>query len=345
MNTLLAQAPTQAQRDSDADAVRDVEPALVVDDDSARPFLRRDTFYAEVDGGIQFASSGPAFQLAGRGAFPVFERIAPFLNGDVSRRELREALGAHWALVQTMLSHLGERGFLRWIAQSDVDVLDGDERENHAEQIAFLAQYTDAPHAAFAAFRDTPVHLVGTGPLADAVEENLTANGHGGLTRVDTGAVGSLQDGIRTAAHLLILPTAAALAWFDAHRTELDPSRCLLVLPAADRFWILPHTWQRAEVPGPDWKDAVLALEAAGAVPALQATFVAAEEGLDPLTGRASSVAVQRMLGAILSYEIFKGLTGAMTPETGTSAISLDAITGETTHIACFRPRIAAVHR
>ena len=39
----------------------------------ARPFLRRDTFYADTEVGVQFSSTGPAFQLHGGGAFQLFE--------------------------------------------------------------------------------------------------------------------------------------------------------------------------------------------------------------------------------------------------------------------------------
>lgn len=299
--------------------------------DLARPFLRRDTFYAEVDDGVQFASAGPAFHLSGRGSFQVFERIAPFLNGEVPRGELRAALGtAHWPVVEGILTHLADRGFLRWIGQDDVDRVDEDARAVYAEQIAFLAQYTDAPHAAFATFRDAPVHVVGESALGDAIRENLAVNGHRNLTVVDADRRGRLPDGIRDAAHLLILPTAAAYAWFARHRSELHAARCVIVLPADDRLWVLPHSWSDEKPSDPDWKDAVIALEAAGAAPAFETMFAAAEEGFSPLRGRAASEQVQRMLGALLSYEIFKGLTGALPPETAVGAISLNAITGET---------------
>jgi hypothetical protein len=299
--------------------------------DRARPFLRRDTFYAEADDGVQFASAGPAFHLSGRGSFPVFERIAPFLDGQVSRAELRAALGpVHWPVVERILGHLAERGFLRWIAQEDVDTVGEDDRTAYAEQIAFLAQYTDTPHASFAMFRDAPVSLVGQCPLGDAVVQNLAANGHRDLTVVDTSEAGPLSDDARDAVHLLILPTAEAYAWFARHRGQLDPARCLLVLPVGDRLWVLPHAWRADAHAAPDWKDAVIALEGAGVAPALETLFAAAEEGLTPLQGRAASVQVQRMLGALLSYEIFKGLTGALAPETEAGAISLDATTGET---------------
>lgn len=299
--------------------------------DLARPFLRRDTFYAEVDGGIQFASAGPAFHLNGRGSFQVFERIAPFLDGEVSRGELRAALGAaHWPTVDGILDHLADRGFLRWIGQDDVASIEDDARSDYAEQIAFLAQYTDTPHAAFAAFRDAPVHVVGEGVLGDSVRENLSVNGHRRLALIDADRPGPLSDSIRDAAHLLILPTAAAYTWFAKHRSELQASRCVLVLPAGDRLWVLPHAWRDTGSSQPDWKDAVIALEAAGAAPGFETMFAAAEEGFSPLCGRAASVQVQRMLGALLSYEVFKGLTGALPPETAVGAISLHVITGET---------------
>lgn len=299
--------------------------------DLARPFLRRDTFYAEAGQGVQFASAGPAFHLSGRGSFQVFERIAPFLDGEVTRAELRSALGpTHWPVVEGILAHLADRGFLRWIGQDDIDAVDAEGRSTYAEQIAFLAQYSDTPHAAFAVFRDAPVHVVGKCALGEAVVENLAANGHRNLIVIDLDRSGPLGDDVRDAAHVLILPTADAYAWFAKHRAELRAARCLLVLPARDRLWVLPHAWRDETSSDPDWKDAVIALEAVGAAPAFETMFAAADEGLAPLQGRAASVQVQRMLGALLSYELFKGLSGALVPETEVGAISLNAVTGET---------------
>ena len=105
IGTSAADAPESVSRPAD--------PA-----DLARPFLRRDTFYAETESGIQFASAGATFQLTGSGAFQVFERMAPFLDGEISGADLRAALANHWPVIEAMLGHLTERGFVRWISQA-----------------------------------------------------------------------------------------------------------------------------------------------------------------------------------------------------------------------------------
>jgi len=70
----------------------------------ARPSLRCDTFYADTEVGVQFSSTGPAFHLHGGSAFQLFERIAPFLDGSVTRSELQAAVGeSRWSMVAGIL--------------------------------------------------------------------------------------------------------------------------------------------------------------------------------------------------------------------------------------------------
>jgi len=302
-------------------------------EDSSRPFLRRDTYYAPMDSGMQFSSTGPAFQLAGKGVFQLFERIVPLLDGTLRREELRAAAGPrNWPVVDGLLGHLSDRGFLRWIPAGDVEMVDDRARVEHAEQISFLAQYVDAPHAAFRRFRDAPVLLVGEGPLADAIQENLRANGHRDV-RTTPGPRPSDEDAdaaIADAEHVIVMPTARSYSWFRRRSASLEAARVLLVVPGVDRLWALPHRWSTGDAGGPDWTDAVAALEEAGALVGLHRMLVSADAGNSPLVGRAASVSVQRMMGALLSYEVFKGLTGALPAETGTGAVSLDVVTGET---------------
>ncbi|ROS45982.1 hypothetical protein [Curtobacterium sp. PhB78] len=301
---------------------------------SDRPFLRRDTFYAEIEDGIQFSSTGPAFRLSGTAVFAVFERLVPFLNGDVRRDELRAAVGpSRWNFVESMLSFLAEREILRWIPQDDVDALSVDDRGLYTEQIAFLAQYSDRPHAAFVAFRDTPVHIVGGGEIGTTTARNLAENGHRAVRLIvpdpDSASMDQTRD-LLEAEHVIVLPTASGMAWFAANLTDLRPERCLLIVPGDERIFVLPHQWSPGAV-APDWMDAVVALEAGSTIQSLQSTFIASQSSLDPLQGRSGSTAVQRMLGAILSYEVFKGLSGVLPAETATGLLSLDAVTGEAT--------------
>ncbi|QIS45645.1 hypothetical protein GW570_11385 [Clavibacter capsici] len=284
-----------------------------------------------MDSGIQFSSTGPAFQLSGAGVFRLFERIVPLLDGSLSREELRTAAGPrHWPVVDGLLGHLSERGFLRWISAGDVEVVDERDRAEHAEQISFLAQYVDAPHAAFRRFRDAPVHLVGDGPLVDAVAENLRANGHRDVHAIADPSSPDSDEALAQAEHVIVMPTARSYSWFRRRGASLEASRLLLVVPGAGRLWALPHRWAPGAAEGPDWTDAVAALEEAGALAGLHRMLVSADHGHAPLVGRAASVPVQRMMGALLSYEVFKGLTGALPAETATGAVSLDSVTGET---------------
>ncbi len=308
----------------------------------ARAYLRRDTFYSETNSGLLLSSPGPSLELSGRGAYQLFERLVPFLDGTVSRGELQAAIGAsRWPTVEGLLGPLTEKGFLRWISQTDIDKVDARDRTEYAEQIAFLAQYSDTPHADFARFRETSVHLIGLSALTETIARNLLANGHNNvhlITDPVSAASRALPAGLRIetelglspAHHIIVSPTAEALAWFQAQE-RAHPERFLVIVPDGDTLWALPHTWGIPNQANPNCSDAVTALQRAGRMTDLEDCLLAADQGLDPLTGRAATVQVQRMLGALLSYEAFKGLTGAVEAETSQGAIALNVVTGETT--------------
>ncbi|QTX04076.1 hypothetical protein [Agromyces archimandritae] len=304
-----------------------------------RPWLRRDTLFADSGTGVRISNPVSGFEIVGPRAYALFRMIHPFLDGSMTIGQLESGFTAEqWAKVESILTPLADHGFVRWIPDADFAALDPGVAETFAEQIAFLAQYSDEPNAAFARFRVAPVHILGATPMARSIAENLVANGSAGTVVVpfddDFAAPAStrLADAAELAGaeHLIVTPSPAALAWFAAEGRRIDRRTVLAVVPGGERLWALPHPWGDDDPALPDWGDALAALEAGGALGGLEETWLTAAAGHPVLGPRTGSEPVQRMLGALLAYEAFKGLSGALAPETARHAIELDAATGET---------------
>lgn len=293
-----------------------------------RPWLRRDTSYAETPSGVQVTNASAGFELQGRDVYRLFRAVHPLLDGSRSAGELRADLGPdRWEKVMTLLRPLSEHGFLRWIPDADRETLTAKERRDFTDQIAFLAQYTDEPHAAFRRFRTARVHVLGMGPFAASLRENLLTNGLEWLASTDTKTLRPAVD-----AHIVVTPTAEAMHWLATHRWEPWQGSILPVLPDGDILWALPHHWalptETVTTP-PDWIDGVSSLTEAGGLSDLESHWQRASIGRVVLDPYPATEAVQRMFGVLIAYELFKGLTGALPPETAGGAIAFDCRSGQ----------------
>lgn len=293
-----------------------------------RPWLRRDTSYAETQSGVQVTNASAGFELLGRDVYRLFRAVHPLLDGSRSAGELRTDLGPdRWEKVMTLIRPLSEQGFLRWIPDADRETLTPEERRDFSDQVAFLAQYTDEPHAAFRRFRTAQVHVLGSGPFAASVRENLLTNGLESIASTDTGTLRPAAD-----AHIVVTPTAEAMHWLASHRWEPWQGSVLPVLPDGDILWALPHHWVRHTenlTTPPDWIDGVSSLTEGGGLSELESHWQRASVGRVMLDPYPATEAVQRMFGVLIAYELFKGLTGALPPETAGGAIAFDCRSGQ----------------
>ena len=255
-------------------------------DKTATCWLRRDTYISAVDGGCKLANSHGGFTLSGPNAYNTLITLAPHLSGTLTRGDLEAALGMHgWAVVSPILDALTHAGMLRWISAADRAALSAEEARKLTQQIAFLSQYIDTPHAALAAFTSTRFSIPGTSFLSDSIATNLGENGACHITRTETDADVIIYDSI---------PDSAVKNAFVV--TQFETS-----------LWALPFPWTNSS---PKWQSALSILPEPKKIDAAEP--------------------VQRLFGALVAYEIFKGITGAIPPETDSGALVIDIHSGET---------------
>ncbi|MDO5049890.1 MAG: hypothetical protein Q4D87_08425 [Actinomycetaceae bacterium] len=287
--------------------------------DSDRPWLRKDTIYATVPGGVLISNASTGFEISGSSAYALFDKVAPLFNGTVSVGEIKASVSQNvWDLMLQIINPLAEHGFLRWIPQEDFGVLEDSVREQFSDQIAFLAQYTDQPHAAFQDFQEAEILLVGNNDqILDSLRANLTENGAGNVSTVaslDEDATGDL---------IIFGPTGLPSL------TKAKKSRAaqMIICPAGNKIWTLPVKWSQGDV---NWRSGVNSIRRATMSGQWEEAFTSATNGAPAWNHATSSPAVQRLYGSLLAYEVFKGVTGAISAETGSALFALDCLTGET---------------
>lgn len=304
------------------------------------PWLRRDTFFSDSGTGLQLANGETGFEVGGASAYRLFRTIHPFLDGSWSVEELRNAAGDNWPLMEDFLTPLSEHGFVRWIPASDFDLLSEADRDEHSDQVAYLAQFTDHPHAAFKAFAASRILIVGDSPLANSLVTNLVDNGAGAVqaggevgrcdVRVADEGANDVGDGSRY--DLVVLdPDSLHLL------RQFDPDLVLAIVAQDGYLQALTHPWEKSD--DLTWIDGMTSLRRFQPPRSREQMITALIESSAGASQRLRAEPIQRMFGALLAYEIFKGMTGAIIAETGGSVLMLDGMTGETTtHRVCPAP-------
>lgn len=288
------------------------------------PWLRRDTLFAATEGGVLISNASMGFEISGRGAYELFRALHPLFDGSLTLQEIRDSVPDDtWALINRFIKPLVEHGFLRWIPASDYRVLEDDTRATYRDQIAFLAQFDDRPHQAFSNFHNARVLAVGGTPLIGSLVDNLRDNGALSVTHLEArSAAGAASQCGR---YDLVVLGPDSLSRLDEEWQEDVPVMALCT--AAERLWALSTAWNRSDA---SWRDAARALGTGLGGATWEKSLSSARAGVALWTTATSSESVQRLFGALVAYEIFKGLTGAIEAETSTSAIAFDCLMGET---------------
>lgn len=291
---------------------------------SDHPWLRRDTLFASTETGVLVSNATVSFEIQGRGAYELFRTLYPLFDGSLTSRAIQDSVpAAAWRLVNEFMEPLADHGFLRWIPDSDFDVLDTATCERYKDQIAFLAQFDDRPHEAFARFQRASVLALGDSALMESLVDNLRDNGVG--TIIHRGSPSSEDLKRAHTGHQLIVIDPSSLRCLD----ELWPKETpvMVLCTSGERLWALSTCWQQG---GLSWEQAARALEGGLHGEAWRASFEAARSGSAVWSSATSSEAVQKLFGALMAYEVFKGLTGSIQAETAAGVVALDCFTGET---------------
>ncbi|WFE39725.1 TOMM precursor leader peptide-binding protein [Micromonospora sp. WMMD998] len=332
-----------------------------------RPRMRHDVLFTRTDDGVLFHNASSGFRLSSGAAYRLAALLVPHLNGHNRVADICRPLPApQRAMIGELVGALYARGFARDVpAEEDPEAILGSAvAGGFASQIAYVDHYTDRPAHRFAAFRDTRVAVLGTGPVARACASALLRNGAAGVTVAAGNARGLAAevDALTAAgcpATVDELPDAD-VGWADldadlvvvaaGDRAPHDTLRLLaagipagrLLLPA----WVCGERMLVGPVQGPGrrgcWCCAMNRLtdndDTGAAGPVWRAAALPA--GTGPAAAEPDGP-LAAMVGNLLAYEVFRLTTGALPAETDGAVIvqhlaSLDVLTEPLlTHPGC----------
>lgn len=129
-----------------------------------KPKLKNDTLYIPVEGGIYFVSNRGTLTLEGRHVYQWVSRLAPHLNGTHTLTEITGSLPADKRdMVVNLVGALHDKGFIKDVTEDLPHHLDAAEEQLYASEIAFVDYYRDSAAYRFARFRESGVLAVGSG--------------------------------------------------------------------------------------------------------------------------------------------------------------------------------------
>ncbi|MEV1011514.1 TOMM precursor leader peptide-binding protein [Streptomyces sp. NPDC049881] len=302
-----------------------------------RPRIRRDVLFTRTPGGVLFHNADGGFHLAGRNAYRFATLVVPHLDGSRPLADICAGLGEQQrAMVAKLVESLVERDFARDTVPSGDAGLPAAVRERFAAQIAYVDHYTDGAAARFLRFRETSVAVLGEGDVAAWCALSLVRNGCAAVAVESPAPAAEAEaaelDGAGCPVRLTAAPGDDGLGAYDvvvvAGADALARTRRLLDAGPPPGQLVLPvWTFGERAVVGPRGS-----ADSRGCVSCALLRFGA---GLDAATaaGLWSELAggarpsggapggpltgpVAAMLGNLLSYEIFRTVTGALPAET-----------------------------
>ncbi|MDG4788202.1 TOMM precursor leader peptide-binding protein [Micromonospora sp. WMMD1102] len=139
-----------------------------------RPKLREDCVYVAVEEGVYLETATGQLLLPGEVTFQLLDRIAPYLDGERTLASLTAPLpDSARTAVLTLVEALSAAGMVRDVDLDLPHQLTPAEREQYAEEIAFVEVDGGSGAHRFERFRAGRVLVVGDGPLPVAVLDTL----------------------------------------------------------------------------------------------------------------------------------------------------------------------------
>ena len=311
-----------------------------------RPKLKQNTVFMPTTDGLLFPQEETSFLLKGLAASRWFTRLAPHLTGEHTLDELCAGLEvAQREMVAKLVSALLQRGILKHEEAEEPGLVAEAVYQRFRQQIEFIDHYADTPRQRFKAFRESRIAVVGSGEALLALAGSLLRNGLKwlSLTSLD-GSYTSLRaielqvEALRKDGIEVLLSTVdysslvSSLDTYDIvafctedsslkdiaqlNRQCID-ARCPL-LPAwtfAGKAFIGPLVKSGH---GPCWLCAQMRFAANADDRASAALWQALALGQSPSSGERSIFcsSIARSIGNAVGFELFKCLSGALSPET-----------------------------
>jgi hypothetical protein len=143
-----------------------------------RPKLKDNVFFAPTDEGIFLRGPSGAMELKGAGLYAWFEKLIPYLRGNVELDKLLQSLSPdRRAVVSTLVEKLAGRGFIKDVSKDEPHDLSEAEQARYADVIRFIDDQQDSAGRRFADFRRAKVLVVGRGRPLQAAARGLMQSG------------------------------------------------------------------------------------------------------------------------------------------------------------------------
>ncbi|MBT2636792.1 putative thiazole-containing bacteriocin maturation protein [Bacillus sp. ISL-39] len=141
--------------------------------------VKRDTFYlAEPNRGVYLRNNSCSFRLEGNGIDQWVEKLLPMFNGEYSLGKLTDGLPEPYRMQVFQIAEvLLENGFVRDVSQDEQHQLSEQVLKKFASQIEFVDNLAGSGASRFESFRKAKVLAVGSGPMLNSVVSTLLESG------------------------------------------------------------------------------------------------------------------------------------------------------------------------
>jgi putative thiazole-containing bacteriocin maturation protein len=325
-----------------------------------KPKLKNDTLYIPSQEGVFLVNNSGSLTIPGRHVYQWIDRLAPYLTGDYTLADITEGLSEdRRAMVTKIVEALVEKGYVKDVAGDLPHGLSKAEEAAYAAEIAFIDYYRDSGAHQFEKYRDTRILLLGSGLVLSAlVQANLHSGNRSPYVLVtgenptdaarhrDYLALARERDPEQSLVeeHDLAAVERADVVIHVSDRPMLARARELNRMCAeqgkifiqavvdGEQAWIGPILRPGAE--GPCWECAWLRLDAG-------ADF--ADRPEQPV-GQFLAGPTAAMVANLMSFEVFKLLTGAGPLETDAALVGLDLETLSSTSHSLTRHPLCSAH-
>lgn len=301
--------------------------------------VRQDLLFTETPEGVLVRWGSTGFVLKGATAYGWLAAVLPHLDGTNTIDDIIVGLTEDRArTVRQVVESLVAREAVRPMTGDDTELSAAD-REAFADQLGYIAHYTDDSGSTLAALRTTRVSVIGSGDVAESVVAGLLANGFGNV-----GCDPAVPDTALVSGELQALRARGVS--IDLGPVSDDAAVTVIADPGATGAAIAGHvaaavrggslavpvvfTGSNAVV-GPvcgddrtlTWDDAMTRYMAAAERAESHGYWRARSTGR-PVPSAATSVLAGSLLGNLVAFEVFKLVTGARPAESDGGLVIVD---------------------
>ena len=324
--------------------------------------LMQDTAFLLDEDGLLFEKDSAYVLLRGKAASRWISRLGPYLNGEYTLDELCSGFNqAQREMIVKLVHTLLQKGILKHVSPEMPGILDEAVHRHFRSQIEFIDHYADTPLARFKAFRESQVLLLGSGEALAALGCLLLRNGLKDLVlhpideadecmyqlvqeveqlrsagcdaSVSRSEDASLQKPGSLSTYDIVVYCSESGSLQDILKWN---QRCLdeqaRFLPAyifADQAFIGPLV---EPTRGPCWLCAQMRLSSNSMSDVSAALWKIIALGNTPGTRRTGGFSlIARMIGNGLGFELFKVLSGTLSPDTEGDVVIQNCETLEST--------------